>query len=218
MNIVEKIVRADANRKTRFHDEQENLVAAGVALRNLPRAAWTYLLWKLTGRRPMLPWISYDAINRIDGLLGPDSRVLEFGSGLSTLWFAERCRWLHSVEHDEGCYGLVSGLLESRGLVNVGYELRTADDYAELSDYEAPAFDFCIVDGIERLRCVENAIPLIVRGGFIFLDNSDVGEPERQRAVALMRAAAERAGGAVEFFTDFAPAQVHANQGMLAKL
>lgn len=217
MKIVDKIVRGDEIRKTRFHDELGNFVGPA-GLSNLPRAVWTHFVFRLAGRGPLLPWISYNAMERIDRALDADANVLEFGSGMSTIWFARRCGFLHSIEHDEGWHGRVSRLLERNGLSNVRYDLKTRRDYTDIGDYEAPFFDFCLVDGIERLRCVERAIPLIKRGGLIFLDNSDVGEAERREAVALIAAAAGKAGGEVDYFTDFAPTQLHANQGLLARL
>ena len=65
----EKVVRGDGGRKTRFHDEQGKL--AGVAgLSNLPRAVWANFVFRLVGRSPQLPWISYNAIERIDRGVG----------------------------------------------------------------------------------------------------------------------------------------------------
>ena len=64
MNIVDKIFRGDEFRKSRLHDEQGNLVAAE-GLSNFPKAAWTYVALKLADRRPVLPWISYNAIEKL---------------------------------------------------------------------------------------------------------------------------------------------------------
>ena len=219
MNIVDKIVRGDVYRKTRLHDEQGNFADAA-CFTSLPKSIWTYLMFKLTGRAPELPWISYNAIERIDRVLSADANVLEFGSGSSTMWFARRCGFLHSIEHDEVWHRRISSLLERDGLTNVRYDLKTRQDYTDLGEYEAPFFDFCLVDGVERLRSVERAIPMIKSGGFIFLDNSDHidVEGERPMAVKPIVAAAEKAGGTVDYFTDFAPTQLHANQGLLARL
>lgn len=217
MNFVDRIVRGDEIRKTRFHDEKGIFVGAS-GISNLPRAVWTYLVFRLVGRAPVLPWISYNAIERIDRALDADAHVLEFGSGMSTIWFARRATFVHSIEHDEGWYRKVSRLLEKNRITNVRYDLNSPHNYADVSEYDAPFFDFCLVDGIERLRCVERAIPLIKSGGLIYLDNSDVGEAERRKAVALITAAAEKAAREIDYFTDFAPTQLHANQGLLGRV
>ena len=219
MNIVDKIIRGDECRKTRLHDEQGNFAAAA-CFSSLPKSIWTYLMFKLTGDAPELPWISYNAMERIERVLSADARVLEFGSGSSTMWFARRCGFLLSIEHNEIWHRKVTEILERNGLSNVRYDLKTQQDYTDIGDYEAGFFDFCIVDGVNRLQCVESAIPLIKSGGFLFLDNSDHidVEGERREAVALMTEAAAKAGNEVEYFTDFAPTQLHANQGLLARL
>lgn len=219
MNIVDKIIRGDECRKTRLHDEQGNFAGAA-CFSSLPKSIWTYLMFKLTGDAPELPWISYNAMERIERVLSADARVLEFGSGSSTMWFARRCGFLLSIEHNEIWHRKVTEILERNGLSNVRYDLKTQQDYTDIGDYEAGFFDFCIVDGVNRLQCVESAIPLIKSGGFLFLDNSDHidVEGERRKAVALMTEAAAKAGNEVEYFTDFAPTQLHANQGLLARL
>ena len=217
MNIVGKIVRGDEIRKTRFHDEQGNYVGAA-GLSNFPKSIWTNLAFRLTGNGPLVPWISYNALERIEQALHGDANVLEFGSGLSTIWFARRCAFLHSIEHNEDWHRKVTKLLEREGLTNVRYDLKGEEEYTDIGDFEAPFFDFCLVDGARRLHCVERAIPLIKPGGILYLDNSDVGEAERRQAVALMTEAARKAGNAVEYFTDFAPTQLHANQGLLIRL
>lgn len=175
------------------------------------------MLYKALGHSPVLPWISYRAASKIEAVLDRDSNILEFGSGMSTVWFAKRFLQVHSIEHDPNWYHRVVDLLKRHGLNNVQYELRASADYANLSE-SSNTFDFCIVDGINRLQCVESVLPRIRPGGYIFLDNSDVNEPERRRTVDLICGAAEERDGQVEFFVDFAPTQIHANQGLLAQL
>ncbi len=217
MNFIGKVIRGDDFRKTRFHDEKGNITDLS-GLPSIPKGFFSFIIFKLFGYRQFLPWISYNAIDRIESILETSSNVLEFGSGMSTIWFAERYRFVHSIEHDEVWHRRVSEDLKKRKLTNVRYDLRTDTDYADLAEYDEPIFDFCIVDGIKRLQCVMSAIPTIKSGGFIFLDNSDVGEPERRQAEAIILAAADERRGEVEYFVDFAPTQIHANQGMLARL
>lgn len=49
-----------------------------------------------------LPWWTYQAVDHVSGFLagrGYSARVLEYGSGASTLWLARRCTSLDAVEH-----------------------------------------------------------------------------------------------------------------------
>ena len=47
-----------------------------------------------------LPWYSYAAIEFIEDKLKSDFRVFEYGSGQSTLWYAQRVKEVISVEHN----------------------------------------------------------------------------------------------------------------------
>ena len=219
MNIVAKIVRGDDFRKTRLHDEKGDFIELR-SLPNIPRAILSFILNKIFSYQPYLPWISYNAIKRIEELIKPDWKVIEFGSGMSTIWFVKRCSFVYSIEHNEDWYNKISNLLKKKKLTNVKYYLRKADNsYSDLSEYKDQFFDFCLVDGINRLSCVENVIQKIKVGGFLYLDNSDVHrDPERQRAEEIILDAAKDRNGTVEYFIDFCPTQIHANEGMLAML
>lgn len=46
------------------------------------------------------PWFTYPALKVLDRMVRPDYRVLEYGSGSSSLWWRKRVCELVSVEHD----------------------------------------------------------------------------------------------------------------------
>jgi len=48
------------------------------------------------------PWLTYDAIQYLTKHIGSNLKVFEFGSGGSTLFWAERATMCVSVEHDPG--------------------------------------------------------------------------------------------------------------------
>lgn len=218
MNWACKVIRGDSYRRTRFHDEKGHCVTFE-ALSNLPRALITWGLFKTAGYRPKLPWLSYDAIRIIEKILDPGKRVLEFGSGMSTLWLAERCGFLVSIEHDRKWYKTVAKQLSRHDFSNVAYQLRSWEDYENLNGESDLKFDFVLVDGVKRLQCVRTALGKLASGGFIYLDDSDVHrDPERQLAEELILAAVDRTGGSVSYFVDFAPALIHTKEGLLARL
>jgi len=68
---------------------------------------------------PRNPFYTPAAIRKIETLLNTDSRVFEWGSGISTIWFAKRVKKVISVENNEEWYkkGLLS--LEKDKLNNV---------------------------------------------------------------------------------------------------
>lgn len=49
-----------------------------------------------------VPWITYSATSYLSCIVRADYRVLEFGAGNSTRWWAERVSEVVSVEHDPG--------------------------------------------------------------------------------------------------------------------
>lgn len=207
-------------RRTRFHDEKGNLVGWDAAL-YAPLALLT-AAGKIVGLRPILPMISFRAARVIDGLLTAESRVLEFGSGYSTLWFAQRCAELVSVEDDPYWRTQVQRLLAEAGARHVRHEFRGPEHYSRLDEYPDAYFDLALVDGKDRAGCVRTALTKVKPGGWLYLDNSDKDmtfpSGDLRRAEALLVAEIERRGGTLRYFTDFSPTNFFAEQGVLARL
>jgi predicted O-methyltransferase YrrM len=166
------------------------------------------------GYRPLLPWISYRAQHIIRRMMAPDWVVLEFGSGTSTVWFAQRSATLHSIEDDQAWYNTVQGLLVAKQTFNVHHLLRDEATYCDLSDYPDHSFDFVLIDGIQRAACARSVIPKVKAGGWIYLDNSD----RYQQATQILLDSADLNNGTVEYFTDFVPTSFVVNQGLLIQL
>lgn len=216
-DIARKIIAGDPYRKTRLHDEKGNLLPAS-QWRHLPVTAWWAVRRKVTGRLPELPWLTFDAIARLDALLERDWRMIEFGSGMSTKWYAERVAHIHSIEGSEEWYLRVAPTMPS----NTRYELRTGSDYWDLSDYDDRSVDLAVIDGVRRDRCMDAVIPKIRPGGYIYLDNSDKdmqvnGEGLRHAETALRAAVTDR-GGTLEQASGLTVGQIVTNQWTLARL
>lgn len=142
-------------------------------------------LYELT--HPDEPWISPRAIRFCDRTLHRGMAALEWGSGRSTRWFADRVGTLTSVEHDQAWHGIVSSRLS--GVANVEYlyipldhpaDEPTSPIYATTPRYVAVAdrmadesLDFVVVDGHYRQACVRAVLSKIRAGGFLLIDNSD---------------------------------------------
>jgi hypothetical protein len=149
------------------------------------------------------PWMCFPAVERLERLLTADSRVFEYGSGGSTIFFAQRVAEVVSIEHDRSWYARILGEIERRQLTNVHYKLvepevnpafdgsRIADPYAYVSDDEryigktfkeyAEAidsfpdryFDVVVVDGRARPSCILHAREKVKPGGVLILDQSE---------------------------------------------
>jgi predicted O-methyltransferase YrrM len=61
------------------------------------------------------PWITFAAARAVEEILRPDMRIFEFGSGGSTLFFAQRVASGVSVEHDPGWAARVQNALRAGG-------------------------------------------------------------------------------------------------------
>jgi predicted O-methyltransferase YrrM len=168
----------------------------------------------------VLPWLSYRAIKQLDKLLQPDWKILEWGSGMSTLWFAQRVGHLISIEDYEPWHEKVK--LTLANITNVDYQFKADENYFNLDHYPEETFDFILIDGSQRGNCAKSAVAKIKSGGYIYLDNSDKhstaeGGDTRIAEDTLLKAVKEKSGK-VKYFVDLVPTYLAVNQGMLVKL
>src|ERR1051326_9180552 len=148
MDMLSTFVRADPWRKSRLHDMKGNLVGIR-SYADIPRVVWGSVARELWGYRSVLPWIPYTVLRPLKKRLRPEWRVLEFGSGMSTVWLAEHCQFVQSIETNSDRFEKVKALLEKRGLTNVRLEHRDATPlaaYVELAEYPDASFDFVLID------------------------------------------------------------------------
>jgi len=122
------------------------------------------------------PHFNPDVLSFLDGLLrglAHEARVLEIGSGGSTLWLAPRAQSVVSYEHDAGWHDLVRDALVARYVSNVSLRLAPRPYAPTIRDKEpADWFDLVIVDGRDRVQSFAAALPKLKRGGVILLDDS----------------------------------------------
>lgn len=174
--------------------------------------------------RPQSPWIPFDAAARLKAFLRNRSgaRVLEYGSGMSTLWLARHASHVVSVESDPAWAGKVRALLKAHDLqrkVRLVYTTRP-HDYVYVAGVAPGAVDLVVVDGDHRLDCGLHALRTCRPDGVIYVDDSDMRarSPEIMKLVEAVTSYASAAGGACETITDFSPTQAFPKQGLVAWL
>ncbi len=92
-----------------------------------------------------LPFITYPAIEFLLRRIRPDMSVFEYGSGLSTLWWAARVKEVIACEHEAGWYRKIASLAPSnvtllfRELEYGGTYSRAILDFASQFDIDSPA-------------------------------------------------------------------------------
>lgn len=215
LTLFRKIYSGSLTRKSRLHDELGAMVPLARLLRNGPRALLSGTARVLTGHRPERPWISYDAQRDLARALTPQSKVLEFGSGMSTMWYSRHAGSVISIEDYQPWFDLVSSRIVNLGNVAYHFAAKRADYVALAPDQQ---FDLIMIDGSHRDDCARFAVEHLAQDGIIYLDNSDkdideiTGDiPEARR---LLLAFAARKGLSACEFTDFAPTQLHAQRGL----
>jgi hypothetical protein len=139
-----------------------------------------------------LPSIALPAICLMDDYLTKDMNAFEWGSGMSTLFFARRVEQVISVEHDPGWFEKVDSALEYWGLEactflvapdegcdadycsqQAGYESVNFRRYVEIIKiFKDDWFDLILVDGRARCTCLQIAQRKLKPGGLLVLDDS----------------------------------------------
>lgn len=219
--ILKKIWTGGRDRPSRIRDWKGNRVDFG-GLLYLPRCVASCIAVKAFGYRAAVPWLSYRAVRHFETIFRPEWSMLEFGSGISTVWFARRCRRMVSIESDGAWFERVKTMLRVHGATNVDYRLRRPGEYAVLDDCPDASFDFILVDGIERRACARSAVRLVRPGGYVYLDNSDMAESTYDdnfhEAELILLDAVRTRGGESRYFVDFSPGCLFASQGLLVQL
>lgn len=122
-----------------------------------------------------LPWLTDQALDFLEEYLQKknDLTMLEFGTGSSTLWFSSRVQRLVSIEHDIRWYPHVQEELARQGRTNIDYRLVRSSYYNECDTFADNYFDLILVDGKDRVECVERCMRILKPGGILILDNAE---------------------------------------------
>ena len=109
----------------------------------------------LSGEGVPIPWYTYPAIEYLSHIDFSNRRVLEYGSGNSTLWWATRCEELVSVEGNSEWYETNRGVVEQAAKVK--YLLKTSEKEYVRQDYLRTA-GVVVIDGDYRSKCADYLI------------------------------------------------------------
>jgi predicted O-methyltransferase YrrM len=138
------------------------------------------------------PWLAPEAIRFLETYLKVSDIGLEFGSGGSTIWFAERVKHLTSVEHNREWYARITRRLEEKNVTNTVYLFVSKasgnagganSDYVKVTEkIPGASLDFVLVDGTYRAQCVLHSLPLLKPGGMLIIDNVNKYLPSKSIA------------------------------------
>jgi precorrin-6B methylase 2 len=99
----------------------------------------------------LCPWFTYSSIDFLDQVVAPHARVLEIGSGASTIWWALRGATVVSLESSVSWCERTLAVAKSRG-VQSNIELiqvDSADQAISKISESSGKFDVVVNDGIE---------------------------------------------------------------------
>lgn len=124
-----------------------------------------------------IPFLTNRAIDYMESVIRPEFNIFEWGAGGSTLWFARRAAKIVSVEHQRAWYDKIMQRLIDENIKNVellSIPHRPPEQYARaILQYPAEYFSLLLIDGRERVRCIEQATDRIRLGGYLVLDNTE---------------------------------------------
>ena len=214
---LHRLVAGGPTRKTRLHDASGRRVSVDRLVRNGAPALITGLARLLFGRRPARPWISYDAQRDLEQFLKPEKSMLEFGSGMSTVWYGKHAGSVVSIEDHREWFHVVKEMVASLP----GIDLRWAEGRTQyVSCVPDRTYDLIMIDGNWRDECADFAVQHLNEGGIIYLDNCDRAFTAQKigdipRASQVLRDFARAKGLPIREFTDFAPTQLFVERGLM---
>jgi hypothetical protein len=115
-----------------------------------------------------LPWFSYPAVHWLLAKDFSQKRVLEWGSGQSTVFWASRAKEVVAFEADPSWFENVRQRLPKNAVVHL-----VKEDLSDLDPTLLTTFDVIVVDGLDRFRCAEASLGHLAENGAIIVDNSE---------------------------------------------
>ena len=112
---------------------------------------------------PMYTYPCYEWLNSIDWT---NSKVFEYGTGYSTLWWQSKKTHYHGVESNKQWYDSIEDK------TNIKYEPKHRRYIEYIYDYDYK-FDVIVIDGVVRFDCIKPALEKVKDDGMIIYDNSD---------------------------------------------
>jgi len=133
----------------------------------------------------IIPWMCYPIIDFLKDRLTAKLNVFEYGSGFSTIFFANRVNTINSVEHDKVWLNKLNNALSKYENASV-YFVEDEKRYPEsiLTADMNKKYDVVVVDGIMRVECVKISFDFLSPQGIIILDDS--GRPEYEPAFTFL--------------------------------
>lgn len=118
-----------------------------------------------------LPWMNYAIIAVCKDRIAREHTIFEYGSGYSTLFFAQRAKSIVAVEYDRHWFEHLSGKIPANA--RLIFQKNDIDgDYCRTILSTSDSYDIVIVDGRDRVNCVKQGLKKLSAQGVMLLDDS----------------------------------------------
>lgn len=151
----------------------------------LAQSGWVRSVMRRSGELELthpLPWATFPYIAFIEARLRADLKIFEYGSGASTLYYAQRANRVIAVEHDAGFADALARHLPSHATVLL--EELHSDAYIHAIERDGGEFDVVSVDGRDRVKCLAAAMTRLHPAGVVVLDDAE--RPEYAAGTTLL--------------------------------
>ncbi len=119
-----------------------------------------------------VPWMNYQTINFIKERFKKDFNMFEYGSGYSTIFYANIVNRITSIEYNIDWYNKIKNEIPNNA--KLIYENKfNSDCYIFAVKNDDVLYDVIIIDGRSRVACLEACIDQLSERGVIFFDDSE---------------------------------------------
>jgi hypothetical protein len=119
-----------------------------------------------------IPWATYPFIQFINGRLNKNLDVFEFGTGNSTLYYAQRVNSVNTVEHDFDWYNKMHNDIPANVTLHF-CDFENKDAYEAFPLNSGRQYDIMIVDAKSRVKCCLKNLAALKPSGIIILDDTE---------------------------------------------
>lgn len=198
ISVFRKLIAGDLIRPTRFHDSSGHICGPIAAFGAAPSLA-TWVAARARGTWIQQPWWAWGATRFVASRITRNDKVLEIGSGYSSLWLARRCREVRSIEESPEWKEMVEKLATASGIGNLTVTVRPSLAGFEEIYKSGYSPEVVIVDAESRPEIFDRLISMAAPPRVIVYDDTDF--PQYSQAPKI---AAER-GFTVRSFRGFKP-------------
>jgi hypothetical protein len=124
-----------------------------------------------------IPWYTYPCLDFLRYRSYEGKRVLEFGGGQSTLWWARRAQHVVIFEGDKDWYDKIKGRMPANvdiflvSMESQGQCVSEVNHILEAHNYGN--FDVIIIDGLYRFQMIDTARKVMADSGAIICDDAE---------------------------------------------